>query len=177
MIRIEGEIVIDRPIDEVFDFVVDERNEPDYNPRIVAAEKLSPGPVGPGTQFRAETTAMGRTVGMTIEITAYERPRQFASSIRMSAADIRGALTFDPLPAGTRMRWAWEVKPRGWYKLMTPIIARSGRRQEQATWASLKQYLEGRRDLPPGARPGGPAVPPPRLERRPAPVEGSRWDR
>jgi len=149
MVRIEGEIVIDRPAAEVFDFVVDERNEPGYNPRIVAAEKLSPGPIGLGTRFRAESTAMRRPVGMTIEITAYERPRRFASLIRMSAADIQGTLTFDPGPAGTRMRWAWEVRLCGWYRLMTPLIARTGRRQEQATWASLKQFLEARRELVP----------------------------
>ena len=149
MIRIEGEIVIDRPAAEVFDFVVDERNEPSYNPRIVAAEKLSPGPIGRGTQFRAESAAMGRTVPMVIEITAYERPRRFASSIRMSAADIEGTLTFDPLAGGTRMRWAWEVRLRGWSKLMTPIIARSARRQEQATWAGLKRSLEAQGNLIP----------------------------
>jgi hypothetical protein len=28
VVRIEGEIVIDRPVDEVFDFVADARNEP-----------------------------------------------------------------------------------------------------------------------------------------------------
>jgi hypothetical protein len=149
MVRIEGQIVIDRPVSEVFDFVVDERNEPSYNPRIIAAEKLSPGPVGPGTQFRAESTAMGRTVAMTIEVTAYERPRRFASSIRMAAADIQGTLTFDPVPTGTRMRWAWQVRLHGWNRLLTPIIARSGRRQEQATWSSLKQFLEAKRDLVP----------------------------
>ena len=32
MVRIEGEIVIKRPVEEVFDFVADERNEPRYNP-------------------------------------------------------------------------------------------------------------------------------------------------
>ena len=147
MVRIEGEIVIDRPAAEVFDFVVDERNEPSYNPRIVAVEKLSPGPVGRGTRFRAEAGARGRTVGMAIEITAYERPRRFASSVRMAAAHIQGGLTFDPLAGGTRMRWAWEVRPRGWYRLLTPIIARSGRRQERATWAGLKQFLEERRGV------------------------------
>lgn len=33
MIHIEGEIVINRPPEEVFDVVADERNEPKYNPR------------------------------------------------------------------------------------------------------------------------------------------------
>ena len=49
MARIEGEIVINRPVEEVFDVVADERNEPRYNPRMLRAEKLSPGPVGLGS--------------------------------------------------------------------------------------------------------------------------------
>ena len=53
MARIDGEIMINRPVEEVFDFVADERNEPRYNPRMLSAEKLSPGPVGLGSRFRA----------------------------------------------------------------------------------------------------------------------------
>jgi Polyketide cyclase / dehydrase and lipid transport len=143
MARIAGELVINRPVDEVFDFVADERNEPRYNPRICRAEKLSPGPIGRGTQFRAEAVTLGRTVGMTSEYTAYERPRRLAASIHMAAADILGTLRFDPVPSGTRMSWSWEIGLRGLYKLLTPIIVGAGRRQEQANWAGLKRFLEG----------------------------------
>ena len=54
MARIEGEIAINRPVDEVFDFVADERNEPRYNPRIARVEKLSSGrsAAGPGSGLR-----------------------------------------------------------------------------------------------------------------------------
>lgn len=31
MAHVEGEIIINRPVEEVFDFVADERNEPHYN--------------------------------------------------------------------------------------------------------------------------------------------------
>ena len=53
MARIEGEIVIDRPVEEVFDFVADERNEPRYNPQMLRAEQISSGPIGLGTEPRA----------------------------------------------------------------------------------------------------------------------------
>ena len=33
MVRIQGAVAINRPIEEVFDSVADERNEPRYNPR------------------------------------------------------------------------------------------------------------------------------------------------
>jgi uncharacterized protein YndB with AHSA1/START domain len=142
MAQIQGELVINRPIHEVFDFVADERNKPRYNPRIHRAEKLSPGPIGPGTRFRAEAVTLGRTTGMTIEYTAYERPRRLASSIHMPAADIVGTLRFDPVPGGTRMSWSWEMRLRGLYTLLAPIIVPVGRRQEHANWAGLKRFLE-----------------------------------
>jgi hypothetical protein len=36
MADINGEIIIHRPVEEVFDFVADERNEPRYNPACSA---------------------------------------------------------------------------------------------------------------------------------------------
>jgi uncharacterized protein YndB with AHSA1/START domain len=151
MARIDGELVINRPVHEVFDFVADERNEPRYNPRIRRAEKLSPGPIGAGTRFWAEAVTLGRTVGMTIEYTTYDRPRRLASSIHMPAADIAGTLRFDPVASGTRMGWSWVVRPCGLYRLLTPVIARMGRRQEQENWGGLKRFLEAREELAPEA--------------------------
>jgi hypothetical protein len=149
MARIEGEIVIGKPADVVFDFVADERNEPSFNPRMTSAEQISAAPIGLGTRFRATTTSMGRSAEMVIEFTAFERPRRLSSATHMSAMDIIGTLTFDPVPDGTRMRWSWGVEPHGLLlKLLTPLVVRMGRRQEQTIWASLKRYLEEQK-LPP----------------------------
>jgi Polyketide cyclase / dehydrase and lipid transport len=140
--KVEGEIVITRPIEEVFDFVADERNEPRYNPDMRRSEKISEGAIGVGTRFRAEIMSRGRPAEMLIEFTAYDRPRQLASVTTLSTMEIRGALSFEPIPEGTRMRWSWTLKPRGLLRLMTPIVARIGRRQERAIWTGLKRLLE-----------------------------------
>jgi Polyketide cyclase / dehydrase and lipid transport len=140
--RVEGEIVINRPVEEVFDFVADERNEPQYNARMLRARKVSPGSIGAGTRFEAEMKGMRRPVAMTVEFTAFERPRRLDSSAHLSTMEIHGALDFDPVEEGTRMRWAWNLEPRGPYKLMAPLIRSIGRRQEQAIWTSLKRLLE-----------------------------------
>jgi uncharacterized protein YndB with AHSA1/START domain len=142
MAHIDGEIVINRPVEEVFDFVADERNEPRYNPRMLRVEKLSPGPVGLGSRFRAEMRTRPRPMEMTTEFTGYERPRRLASTTRMSRMDIRGTLSFDPVPGGTRMRWSWELEPHGLLKLMTPLASPIGARGERAIWTSLKRLLE-----------------------------------
>ena len=144
MVHIEGEIFINRPVKEVFDVVADERNEPRYNPRLLWVEKVSSGPIGRCTQFRAATKTMDRPVQMTIEFTDYERPRHLASLTHLPTMEIRGALSFDPVPEGTRMGWSWELQPRGVLRLLRPLIARMGKRQEEAIWAGLKQFLEAR---------------------------------
>jgi hypothetical protein len=53
MVLIEGAIVINRPVEEVFDFVADERNEPRYDLRMRRAEQISDGPIGVGTTLHA----------------------------------------------------------------------------------------------------------------------------
>jgi hypothetical protein len=59
MARIEGEIVIGRPVDVVFDYVADQSNERQYNPQMVRAEKITAGPVGKGTRFRSAVASRG----------------------------------------------------------------------------------------------------------------------
>ena len=142
MIRIDGEIVIGRPIDAVFDYVADQSNEPQYNPRMVRAEKITPGPVGEGTRFRSAVASMGRTAEMLVEFTSYDRPTRLASATTMQQADISYTLTFETVASGTRMRWSGQVRPKGAFKLLGPLIARMGRHQEQRIWDSLKRHLE-----------------------------------
>lgn len=143
MVSIHGEILIERPVELVFDFVADERNEPVYNHRMVRAEKLTEGPIGKGTQFRAATRAIGKRAEMLIEITDYDRPRRLASTTRMSSADIRGAVTFAADPDGTRLRWSWDVQPKGTLRLLASVVGSIGRRQERQGWmAALKRLME-----------------------------------
>lgn len=144
MAHIEGEITINRPIGEVFDFVADECNEPRYNPRMIHVEKTSAGPIGRGAQFRAMTRIRGRTTDMTIQFTEFERPVRLASLTQLATMDIRGTLTFQPINGATLMQWAWDVEPHGLMKLVVPppLIAAMGRRQEKEIWSSLKLMLE-----------------------------------
>ena len=142
MATINGEIVIGRPVEVVFDYVADQGNEPQYNPQMVRAEKITTGPVGVGTSFRSAVASRGQTVEMLIEITGYDRPHRLASATTMQQADISYTLTFEPATPGTRMRWAGQVRPRGALKLLGPLVTRMGSRQEQRIWTSLKQHLE-----------------------------------
>jgi Polyketide cyclase / dehydrase and lipid transport len=107
MVRIDGEIVIGRPVDEVFDFVADERNEPSYNHQMTAVELVTEEPIGPGSRFQAELRMGGRPIDLTVEFTRFERPRvlgsiSYARPRGRGGRSMRteGALTFSPFRPG-----------------------------------------------------------------------------
>ena len=147
MVKIQGSTVIARPVEEVFDFVADERNERKYNPNLVWVEKVTPGPISEGTRWAAMVESRGRQLDMDLEVTEYARPSRLGSTTSMPTAEISGAVTFLPDVDGTRLGWSWDLQPLGWARFMGPVLARLGRRQEEKLWAGLKHYLE---DVPHG---------------------------
>ena len=142
MARISGDVVIDASVEEVFDLVADERNEPKYNPRIVSAEKLSEGPVGEGSRFVAQPKGMGTKGRMTLEILDYDRPHRLHNRVRSQYMQIDGTLTFEEAVGGTRLRWDWDMSLLGPMRLLSPLLALVGPRWERRNWVGLKQYIE-----------------------------------
>ena len=145
MAHISGEITINAPVEEVFDLVADERNEPMYNPRIVSAEKVSEGPVGRGTRFVAEPKGMGTKGRMTLEVLDYDRPHRLHNVVRSSYMEVDGTLTFAEVEGATRLRWDWDMSLVGPIRVMSPLLALIGPRWERRNWVGLKQYIESRR--------------------------------
>jgi hypothetical protein len=149
MTRIAGEVVIEAPVEEVFDLVADERNEPSYNPRIVRAEKVGDTPVGPGARYVVEPRGMGRRGEMTVETVEYDRPRRLRTVVVSSYLAVDGVLAFTPVEGGTRLGWDWDMRLVGPVRLLSPVLRLVGPRWERRNWVGLKEHLESR-----GARPG-----------------------
>jgi len=140
MAKIEGEIVIGRPVEEVFDFVADSRNEPSFNPAMTSVELLTALPIGRGTRFRARMGPAGTQ--MLVELTEFDRPHRLGSRTTSPVMDTWGALTFAADGDGTVMSWDWQVRPAGWMRILGPLTGPLGGRMERRIWASLKRYLE-----------------------------------
>jgi uncharacterized protein YndB with AHSA1/START domain len=146
MAHIAGEVTIAAPVDEVFDLVADERNEPRYNPRIASAEKVGDGPVGTGARFVAVPKGMGAKGEMTMQVVDYDRPHRLETSVRSSYMKVDGTLTFDAVDDGTRLRWSWDMGLLGPMRVLSPVLAVVGPRWERRNWVGLKEYMEsGRR--------------------------------
>jgi hypothetical protein len=144
---ITGEIVIERRVEEVFDFVSDQCNEPRYNPQMTFVEQASDGAIGLGSRFRAVVRSGGRPVPMEIEFTAFGRPSRLGSRATMSGMVTDGELTFEAFGESTVMRWSWDVRPEGALRMLAPLVWWIGDRQERRVWSGLKGCLEAGRPL------------------------------
>lgn len=146
MTHLRGEVEIEAPVEEVFDMVADERNEPRYNRRMARAEKVTEGPVGVGSRFVAEPKGMGSRGRMTVDVVACEPPHRVRTRIRSSYLYVEGTVTLAETAGGTRLAWDWDLSLTGPLRVLSPAIAVVGPRWERHNWVALKQYLEGRRN-------------------------------
>src|SRR5438067_13190875 len=101
MIEARGSTDIARTIGEVFDYVVDARNEPKWLPGAKGVEKTTPGDVGLGTRFEG----------------TYARRKGLAGARRVRAAaplHVPGAREGRPVRRRCRaLRTGREDAPRG----------------------------------------------------------------
>lgn len=72
MIQFEHSIEINRPVQEVFQFLANPRDFPKWQTEVVQSTLTSPGPIGLGTTFDEAVKIMGWKVHTTFEITQYD---------------------------------------------------------------------------------------------------------
>ena len=140
MAHITGNLRIAAPQERVFDTAADSRQEPSFNPAMTEVELLTPEPIGLGSRFRARMGKAG--TDMQVELTAFDRPHRLASITTSSMMETSGTLTFTPEADATVMTWDWQVRPKGWFRLLEPLVGPMGRRMERGIWTGLKRKLE-----------------------------------
>ena len=72
--RFSGSAVVDRPIAEVFAFLVEGTNDPKFSPRVQSIRKEPEGPSDVGTLFISQVKDAGMKTDRTFELTEVEAP-------------------------------------------------------------------------------------------------------
>jgi uncharacterized protein YndB with AHSA1/START domain len=142
MFTIEGSELIDRPTDEVFAFVSDVRNDPQWHTDVLEARLLSGVDVREGATFTTKfKPVMGMTEGTGI-VTLYQPPHRVVLDERMGRLAPTTTLTVEPSGAGSRVTRRVEMEPFGLLRLMTPFMGGAMRKRNAGFLANLKRVLE-----------------------------------
>ena len=140
MALIENLVVINRPATDVFDYLSDQRSELEWNPNVRIMEKLTDGPVGVGTKFKAKWT---KSPVLTTEIVRYDRPSGW-TYVNAGSISVRLDADLEENDGRTTLRTRFDATPHGLMKLIFPIFLMSMRKEEARNMELIKKALESK---------------------------------
>lgn len=142
MVTIEFNLVINRPVEEVFAFVSNSENLPRWRSTVLEVKKTSTGPIGVGGTFRGRFTFLGRQFDGNLEVTAHEPNQVYVSKMAEGPFPIETRYTFEPVENGTHVTFVVEGAPGGFFKLAEPLVVSMARRSYNTDLQNLKEMLE-----------------------------------
>jgi carbon monoxide dehydrogenase subunit G len=145
MPRVEEEIVIDRPPEDVFAFVTAPENDREWVSTTVERQREKEGPIGVGSRIRGVDKFLGRRIESTLEVTEHEPNTR--SSIRLEGPiSARGTYELEPEDGRTRFRWIMDAEAGlgGLYlgRITDPLVTFLFRRRLRSDLRRLKDVLE-----------------------------------
>ncbi|MDI2131136.1 SRPBCC family protein [Yinghuangia seranimata] len=147
MSTIKDSVDIDRRPEDVFAYVTDWSNLPEWQESAVAVRPMSSEPLGLGSKVQVTRRLGHREMTATMQMTELDPPRSW----RADGIDgpVRGHVhgTIEPLGDGDRSRMTMELdfESHGLGKVMVPLVVRPHVKKEMPrNDRKLKELLEKR---------------------------------
>jgi uncharacterized membrane protein len=135
----EESITINRPVGDVFEFVLDGTKNPLWRPAILDIQRV-PGKVG--AVFKQGLKGPGgRRIDGDYEIVESQSNELIKFQVIVGTARPTGTFRFEPVGNSTRVTFTLHLEPKGLTRLLSPMIT-STMKSEVATLSNLKAYLE-----------------------------------
>jgi uncharacterized membrane protein len=144
VIRIEADVTIDRPVEDVARYLADVERMTEWSDMTVS-RRLTDGPTREGTRAYAEVPMGPMRLGWTWQVTDVDPTGGFGyTTISRSALGMDGRIRLTPQgPTATKVDYLVEVHTRGLLRLLEPLIRGEITRNEAGEVARLKTRLEG----------------------------------
>ncbi|MEU6472583.1 SRPBCC family protein [Streptomyces massasporeus] len=143
--QFEATVEIDRPVEAVFDYLADGRNDPQFSPRVLKIERVPDGPTAVGTVFRSTVKDAGMKTGREFRITDLEAPVRirWAEVSKNSVTADEGGYDLEPMSDGrTRVRIFNVLQGHGIGKLLVGLALTAARKDAPGFGARIKAAAE-----------------------------------
>ncbi len=145
--RFEGTAEIDRPIGEVFAYLAEGTNDPEFSPRVQKIQKIGDGPVGVGTVFVSTVKDAGLTSRREFRITEFTAPTRlrWAEQSKNLVTAEEGGYDLEDLGDGrTRLRVFNVLAGHGLGKLLAGFALKAAKKDAPAFAGRIKKAVESR---------------------------------
>jgi uncharacterized membrane protein len=142
MIKFEKNVLINRPQQEVFDFVTDLSNDYKWQSSIESVEQVSDGPIGVGSTWRYVGKFLGRKNETEIQMTSYEPPHQSSVKAVSGPIPFENTHKFQKQDGGTLLTFVGQAEIGGFFKIAEGLAGKQLEKQVEIAAAALKKLLE-----------------------------------
>ena len=147
MFSVPVEIVIQRPIEEVFTFIANAENDPRWCPSVKEIERIAGNEPGLGARYRMLHAPGGMKFKATVETTVYEPFERIEWLMTDSGHKLHIVYDLEPVQGeATLLRQTSHVETRGWLRLpglvMKSYIAKEMEKEMMGQFERLKHLLE-----------------------------------
>jgi carbon monoxide dehydrogenase subunit G len=136
------QIRVARPLNEVFPFIEDARNRPQWDDSVESEELTSPEPIGVGTTVRTRMRSMGRELEYDWEVVEHRPPHRMTIESSSGPFPTTLAWRLDDHDGGTRVDFSVTGRPKGPMRLVEPLIARQTQKNLDRGFVRLRELLE-----------------------------------
>jgi carbon monoxide dehydrogenase subunit G len=141
MITFEKTIFINRPQQEVFDFMSNLENDAQWR-SLESIKRTSDGPIGAGSTWRETGKFMGRGIEFDVEFMSYDPPHQFVVKTTSGPFPMEITNKFEDQDGGTLLSLSATAEVGGFFKMAEGLVSKQAEKQIESDWAALKKLLE-----------------------------------
>lgn len=143
MIKAEHSAVINRPVNEVFDFVVDPTREPEWQEGVLEAGFSEGSTPGVGAEVFEKRKFMGREMVSKLQVTEFEANKMFVGKVTEGPVKFEVKETFETVDGGTKVTIELHGEPGGFFKLAEGLVQKQLQSQMASDYERAKTLLEG----------------------------------
>jgi len=142
MYNFELSTFINRPVQEVFDFVTNPANYAKWSSGIRSAEWTSDGPPGVGSTVKGVAKFLGRKIEFVTEITGWDPPNLWSVKSVGGPLPLESTSKFEGQGDGTLVTETSQIEIGGFFNLAEGLVGKQFQKQLEAERAALKLLLE-----------------------------------
>lgn len=143
--QFEATFLVDRSVGEVFEYLADGRNDPQFSPRVLKIERVPDTPTNVGTVFRSTVKDAGMKTARQFRITALDAPLKirWAEVSKNSVMAREGGYDLEPLSdSRTQVRIFNVLEGHGIGKLLVGLALAAARKDADGFGARIKAAAE-----------------------------------
>lgn len=138
------EVIINRPVAEVFGYMADYNNNVNWQEGVVSSRQITAGPPAVGVEVAYVRQLMGRDIEAKARMIAHEPGSKLRMESKSRIYTYTGGYDFSAVDGGTRVHYRGEIKTGALLGLLGKAVVGRFQKQMEGDLRRLKTMLESR---------------------------------